>query len=149
MLPLHDRDFGHRRTLLAVVLAGAIGAAALDPASAPADRLTDALSVLLVAALGYVAMRLLSWLLVRLLAGRAARLLRGWGLFWFYGALPLFFIALYAGSAWLDAPQPGIATLGFVGAAAAAIAAGAFAAIRATARGRSVGATAPLAGAPR
>ena len=143
----HDIAFRHRRTLLGLGLAGAVVCATLDPASAPADRPADVLSVVLVAGLGYVAMRVLSWLLVRLLSGRAPRLLRGWGLFWFYGALPLLLLALYAGSAWLDAPRPGIATLGFVVAAAASIAAGAFAAVRDTQGEGPVGASSPGAGA--
>jgi hypothetical protein len=129
----HDIAFRYRPHILALVLAGAVGAVVIDPGSDRADKLSDALSIALVSALGYGTMRTFVWLVVRPLTDRLPRLVRGWGLVWFYGAIPLSLLGLYLGSSTLHAPTPSAGTVAFVVAASASMAAGTFAAIRATA----------------
>ena len=129
----HEIAFRYRPHILALIVAGAVAAALVDPDSDRADRLRDALVIGLAAVLGFGTMRAFIWFAVRLLEGRLSGLVRAWGLIWFYGAIPLLVLGLYVGSSRLDAPVPSQATVAFVVAAAASMAAGAFAAIRATA----------------
>jgi hypothetical protein len=128
----HDPAFAYRIHLLALALGGALLAAAIDPASAPAERLPDALAIVLVAAAGYAAMRV-CMLGLRPLLRRWPGLVRGSGLAIFYGAIPAALLGLLAGTKRLGVPGPTVATLAFVVAGAAAVAAGAYAAVAAVA----------------
>jgi len=129
----HDSAFRYRRWLLGALLATALAVALVGPGAARADKLPDALSVCLVSVLCYALMRAFVWVAARPLTRRWPRLVRNWGLFWFYGAIPLFLSALYLGSWVSRAPAPSAATVAFVVAAAASVAAGSFAAIGASA----------------
>lgn len=129
----HDIAFPYRPYILVLILAGAAGVALIDPGSDRADRLPDTLSIGIVAALGYGTTRAFAWLAVRSLGNSWPRLVRASGLIWFYGAIPSLLLTLYVGSIVLDARTPTPATVAFVVAAAASMAAGAFAAVQATA----------------
>lgn len=133
MKPPHDPGFAYRPQLLGLILAGALLAALADPASDRHARLSDALAIGLVAALGYGAMRLCV-LALRPLSARWPQLVRGWGLASFYGAIPAAVFALYAGTLACHAAAPSAATLAFVVAGAAAVAAGAAAVLPARTR---------------
>jgi len=114
-------------------LVGALVAALVDPASDRSNRASDAISIALVAALGYGTMRLFVWAAARPLADRWPRLVQAWGISWFYGVIPLSLMGLFVGTITLHAVRPNATTIAFVVAAAASMAAGAFAAIRAVA----------------
>jgi hypothetical protein len=128
----HSSAFGYRRQMLGVLLATAVAVALAGPGAARADKLPDALSICAVWVLCYGMMRAFVWLAARPLMRRWPRMVHNWGLFWFYGAIPLFLSALYLGSWASGAPTPSPTTVAFVVAAATSVAAGAFAAIRAT-----------------
>ena len=119
--------------MLAVIVAGALIVALVDPASRGGDRGSDALSIALVAAAGYLTMRVFVWVAARPLATRLPRLVRVWGLIWFYGAIPLSLVGLFIGTLRLHAVTPNATTVAFVVVAAASMAAGAFPAVRAAA----------------
>ena len=127
----HDPAFPYRPHILALVLVGALAVALIDPASGRRDKASDALAIALVAALGYAAMRIFVWSVARPLAARWPRLALAWGLTWFYGAIPLSLICLFVGSMGLHAVTPNATTVAFVVVAAASVATGAFAAVRA------------------
>ena len=129
----HDLAFPYRPHLLAVILAGALVVALVDPTSHRGDAAADALSIALVAAAGYGTMRILVWAAARPLAAWWPRLVRAWGLIWFYGAIPLSLIGLFVGTLQLHAVTPNATTIAFVVVAAASVAAGAFPAVRAAA----------------
>jgi hypothetical protein len=127
----HDPRFRYRPLFLAVILAGALVVALVDPASHGGDRTSDALSIALVAVAGYLTMRIFVWAAARPLAARWPRLVRAWGLIWFYGAIPLSLIGLFIGTLQFHAVMPNATTVAFVVVAAASMAAGAFPAVRA------------------
>lgn len=118
--------------MLAAVLGTALAVALVDPGSDRADKLSDALSICVASVLGYGAMRAFVWIVARPLTPRWPHVVRVWGLICFYGVIPLSLFGLYFGSWEFHAPTPSPATVAFVVAGATSVAAGAFAAIRAT-----------------
>jgi hypothetical protein len=123
---LHDPQFRYRPHVLALILVGALLVTLADPTSHRGDVASDVLAICLVSASAYGTMRLFVWLFARQIGAHWPRLMRGWGLAWFYGAIPLSVLALYVGSIQLHASTPNLSTIAFVIAAAASMAAGAF-----------------------
>jgi len=133
MILPHDTAFRYRQQILAAVLAAAFAVAFVDPGSDRTDALSDAFSICVVSVLGYVATRALVWVAAKRLRAKWPILERVCALVCFYGAVPLLLAGLYFGSWAMHAPTPSPATVAFVMAVAVSIAAGAFAAIHATA----------------
>jgi hypothetical protein len=143
VIPPHDSAFRYRRHMLVVVLATAIAVALVDPGSDRADKLPDALSICVVSVLGYGAMRALVWIAARPLTPKWPHVVCVWGLICFYGLIPLSLFGLYFGSWESHAPTPSPTTVAFVVAGATSVAAGAFAAIQATAGRLTIGWSGP------
>jgi hypothetical protein len=127
----HDPAFPYRPHILALVLLVALGATLANPVSGRGEKALDALAIALAAAVAYGTVRLFVWAAVRPLVARRPRLVLAWALIWFYTIVPLSLIVLLVGSVQHHAPRPNAATIAFVVAAAASMAAGAFAAVRA------------------
>ncbi len=89
-------------------------------------------------------MRAFVALAVKPLAVAHPRIARGWGLAWFYGALPLSLLAFFLNLRALNVPSPGLGSWGLVAVAASSMAAGAFESIRLTANRLTVRAIAEL-----
>jgi hypothetical protein len=126
MRSLHDPEFRYRPHILALIFVGALLVTLVDPTSHRGDIASDALAICLFSALAYATMRLFVWIFARPIAAHWPRLLRNWGLAWFYGAIPLSLLGLYAGTRELHAPTPSLSTIAFVIAGAASMAAAAF-----------------------
>ena len=118
--------------MFALILAGALGVALLDPSSVRSAKLSDVAAIALASLLAYGTMRIFVWLAVRPFGERLPKVVRAWGLIWFYGAIPLTLVGLYVGSIKLHAPTPSAATVAFVVAVATSIGAGAFTAVKVT-----------------
>jgi hypothetical protein len=131
MSSIHDPAFRYRRHILAAILVSALLITLVDPTSGRGDKVSDAIAICLISALGYASMRLFVWLFARLFTAKWPRLLRVWGLAWFYGAIPLSVLGLYVGIKQSHAPAPNISSIAFVIAAAASFGAGAFPAVSA------------------
>jgi hypothetical protein len=108
-----------------------------------ATALADALSICAVSVLGYGAMRALVWIAARPLTPKWPDVVCVWGLICFYGLIPLSLFGLYFGSWESHAPTPSPTTVAFVVAGAPSVAAGAFAAIPATAGRLTIGWSGP------
>ena len=128
----HEISFHYRPALLALVLIVAIGVAVSDR-SGGADRAWSA-AFILVSCLGaYGMMRAFVSLAVRPIAAARPRLVRVWSLVWFYGVIPVSVVGAYFGAYKLHAHTPGVEEVAGCVAFAAAMAAGSFPAIRASA----------------
>jgi hypothetical protein len=145
----HEMGFRFRPHLLALMLVAGAGVALFAPSGLSAGPIGRAAFIAVAMTSSYLVMRAFVALAVKPLVTTLPRIARGWGLAWFYGALPLSFLGFFVGIRVLSAPSPGVGAWGLIVVVASSMAAGAFESIRLTASRLTIGssdrgATSPL-----
>jgi hypothetical protein len=134
MILPHELAFRFRPHLLALLLAVGAGIALFAPFPRGPDvgAMVAFIPVIIIAS--YSVMRVFVSVAVKPLAATFPRIARGWGLAWFYGAVPLSLLGvLFFGLRALHVASPGLGTAGLVVVVAASMSAGAFESVRVTA----------------
>jgi hypothetical protein len=133
MILPHELAFRFRPHLHALLLAVGAGAGIALFAPFPPDvgAMVAFIPVIIIAS--YSVMRVFVSVAVKPLAATFPRIARGWGLAWFYGAVPLSLLGVFSGLRALHVASPGLGTAGLVVVVAASMSAGAFESVRVTA----------------
>jgi len=135
----HELGFRFRPQLLVLTLIAGGAVALFAPSGLSAGLIGGSDFIAVTIAASYLAMRVFVAGAVKPLAVSHPRIARGWGLAWFYGALPLSLLGFFVGLRVLDAPSPGVGAWGLIVVVASSMAAGAFESIRLTASRLTIG----------
>jgi hypothetical protein len=135
----HELGFRFRPHLLVLMLVVGAGVALFAPSGLSAGPIGRVVFIAVAIAGSYLVMRVFVTLAVKPLVITLPRIARGWGLAWFYGALPLSLLGFFVGIRVLGAPSPGVGAWGLIVVVASSMAAGAFESIRLTASRLTIG----------
>jgi hypothetical protein len=135
----HELAFRYRPQLFMVVLLVGAAISLFALARPEIDSLAMLVFLAVVTAVSYFAMRLFVAIAVKPLAASHPRIVRGWGLIWFYGALPLSLTALFIGAHELNVLSAGWGLIGLLVVVATSMSAAAFESIRVTAHRLTIG----------
>ena len=135
----HELGFRFRPHLLVLLLIAGSGVALFAPSGLSVGRIGSVAFIAVAIAASYLVMRVFVALAVKPLMVTHPRIARGWGLAWFYGALPLSLLGFFFGLRVLNAPSPGVGAWALIVVVATSMAAGAFETIRLTASRLTIG----------
>jgi hypothetical protein len=135
----HELGFRFRPHLLVLMLVAGAGVALLAPSGLSAGPIGRAAFIAVAIVASYLVMRVFVAVAVKPLVTTLPRIARGWGLAWFYGALPLSLLGFFVGVRVLGAPSPGVDAWGLIVVVASSMAAAAFESIRLTASRLTIG----------
>jgi hypothetical protein len=135
----HELGFQYRPHLLVLLLIAGAGVGLFAPSGFGVGPIGSVAVITVAIAASYLVMRIFVALAVKPLIVTHPRIARGWGLAWFYGALPLSSLGFFLGLRVLNAPSPGVGAWGLMVVVAASMAAGAFESIRLTASRLTIG----------
>jgi len=135
----HELGFRFRPHLLVLLLIAGAGVALFAPSGLGAGPIGSVAFIAVTIAASYLVMRVFVALAVKPLIVSHPRIARGWGLAWFYGALPLLLLGFFLGLRVLNAASPGVGAWGLIVVVATSMAAGAFESIRLTASRLTIG----------
>jgi hypothetical protein len=129
----HELVFRFRPHLFALLLVIGAGIALLTPFPHGPDIGARMVFIPMMIIASYSVMRVFVALAVKPLALTYPRLARGWGLTWFYGAVPFSLLGLFFGFRALHVSSSRLGLVGFLLVVAGSMSAGAFESIRVTA----------------
>jgi|ERR1700733_1363282 len=135
----HELGFRFRPHLLVLLLIAGAGITFFAPSGPSGGPIGSVAFIAVAIATSYLVMRVFVALAVKPLMITHPRIARGWGLAWFYGALPLSLLGFFLGVRVLNAPSPAAGAWGLIAVVATSMAAGAFESIRLTASRLTIG----------